>query len=181
MPHFTTFDFFSLIILLCPDFPKILVKKLTILSVHFNNKNFTPEGFSENIELSNKVNLHEFFCMFCIYFIYNEFFCEVDKLYNASSSVAIKELKKLKYIKSEYLYEIIISSNDALKDEYNSNGINTLEEVEDIIEKKEDTKINYGVFCEKSLKNYNMINEIFKIDDKGYEFLYVLNTLNYAD
>ena len=50
------------------------VKKLNIIISNFSNNNLTPESFNDNIELKNKVNIIEFFCIFSVYYIFNDFF-----------------------------------------------------------------------------------------------------------
>lgn len=178
----TIFDFYSLIILLCPDFPKTIIKKLTILTSGFGNTSLTPAQFNENNkELKMKINTIEMFCMFSNYFIYNEFFFEIDKMYvNANmSSITVKELKKLKGLKKELLYQILILSVPSLLEEYNLNTINTIEDMEEIIEKGGDNKIAYCMINEKALKNHSLIYDIASIDLQTYEYNDVLSGLNF--
>ena len=95
---FSTFDFFSTVILLCPDFPKAMIKKLDLLYQNFNNNNATPEIFNQNIELKSRVNMNEMFVMFSVYFLYNNFFGEIDKFY-------INSIKRKFYLSfSDYIY-----------------------------------------------------------------------------
>lgn len=180
---FTIFDFYSLIILLCPDFPKSIIKKLCILITNFSNSNLTPDAFNENKELKIKVNIIEIFAMFCVFFIYSDFFFEIDKIYvhQNSSSVAVKELKKIKGIKREFLYQILVLCVPALLEEYNLNTVSMLEDLEEIIEKGGEHKINYSSIIEKALKNNSIIMDIFKIDNVAYNYLNVLNNLNFSD
>ena len=178
---FSIFDFYSLIILLCPDFPKTIIKKLSILISNFSNNNLTPEAFNENIELKQRVNIIEIFSMFCAYFIYSDFFFELDKIFVHANvpSLSVKELKKVKGIKKEFLYQIMILCVPALLEEYNLNTVSTFEDVEEIIEKGNDHKINYSTLNEKTLKNKAIILDIFNIDSIAYNYLYLLNCLTF--
>ena len=180
---FTIFDFYSLIILLCPDFPKSIIKKLCILITNFSTATLTPEAFNENKELKIKVNIIEIFAMFCVYFIYSDFFIEIDKIYihHNSSSIVVKELKKIKGIKREFLYQILVLCVPALLEEYNLNTVSMWEDLEEIIEKGGEHKINYSNLIEKALKNNAIIMDIFKVDNVAYDYLNVLNYLNFSD
>ena len=165
---FSTFDFFSTVILLCPDFPKVMIKKLDLLYQNFNNNNATPEIFNQNIELKTRVNMNEMFAMFSVYFLFNNFFTEIDKYYLGinSSSASVKGLKAVKGLQKEFFYSSMILASKKLKDEYNSSIMNTMDDVEDIIEKNGDTKISYTALCEKVLKNKMIIDYIFSLDEK---------------
>ena len=177
---FSIFDFYSLTILLCPDFPKVIIKKLNILINNFNNLNFNPENLNENIELKLKVNIKDFFCIFSIYFLFMEFFFEIDKLYSNlnSNQISIKELKKLKQIKKEYLYSSLILCNTKLINEYSLNTINTIEDCEEILDKNSDIKISYSLIYEKTLKNKHILNDLFNLDKTGNEYIDLINNLN---
>jgi len=165
---FSTFDFFSTVILLCPDFPKAMIKKLDLLYQNFNNNNATPEIFNQNIELKSRVNMNEMFVMFSVYFLFSNFFVEIDKYYlGLNSSMAfVKGLKAIKGLQKEFFYSSIILSSKKLKDEYNSNIMNTMDDVEEILDKNGDTKISYTSLCEKVLKNKMLIDYIFSLDEK---------------
>ena len=165
---FSTFDFFSTVILLCPDFPKVMIKKLDLLYQNFNNNNVTPDIFNQNIELKSRVNMNEMFAMFSVYFLFNNFFTEIDKYYLGinSSSASVKGLKAVKGLQKEFFYSSMILASKKLKDEYNSSIMNTMDDVEDIIEKNGDTKISYTALCEKVLKNKMIIDYIFSLDEK---------------
>ena len=165
---FSTFDFFSTVILLCPDFPKVMIKKLDLLYQNFNNNNVTPDIFNQNIELKTRVNMNEMFAMFSVYFLFNNFFTEIDKYYLGinSSSASVKGLKAVKGLQKDFFYSSMILASKKLKDEYNSSIMNTMDDVEDIIEKNGDTKISYTALCEKVLKNKMIIDYIFSLDEK---------------
>jgi hypothetical protein len=165
---FSTFDFFSTIILLCPDFPKLMIKKMDLLYQNFSNSSTTPEIFNQNIELKTRVNMNEIFVMFCVYFLYNNFFNEIDKYYlNINSSMAtVKGLKSIKGLQKEFYYTSIILANKKLKEEYNLNTMNTLDDVEEILDKNSEIKISYTSLCEKILKNKSLIECIFSVDEK---------------
>ena len=165
---FSTFDFFSTVILLCPDFPKVMIKKMDLLYQNFNNNNVTPDIFNQNIELKTRVNMNEMFAMFSVYFLFNNFFTEIDKYYLGinSSSASVKGLKAVKGLQKEFFYSSMILASKKLKDEYNSSIMNTMDDVEDIIEKNGDTKISYTALCEKVLKNKMIIDYIFSLDEK---------------
>ena len=165
---FSTFDFFSTIILLCPDFPKLMIKKLDLIYQNFSNNNITPEIFNQNIELKTKINMNEIFVMFSVYFLYNNLFNEIDKYYLSinSSMATVKGLKTIKGFQKEFYYISIILSSKKLKEEYNLNTMNTIEDVEEILDKNSDIKISYTSLCEKILKNRSLIEYIFSIDEK---------------
>ena len=175
---FSTFDFFSTVILLCPDFPKVMIKKLDLLYQNFNNNNVTPDVFNQNIELKTRVNMNEMFAMFSVYFLFNNFFTEIDKYYLGinSSSASVKGLKAVKGLQKEFFYSSMILASKKLKDEYNSSIMNTMDDVEDIIEKNGDTKISYTALCEKVLKNKMIIDYIFSLDEKIRIFQDINNT-----
>ena len=165
---FSTFDFFSTIILLCPDFPKLMIKKLDLLYQNFSNNNATPDIFNQNIELKTKINMNEIFVMFTVYFLYNNLFNEIDKYYLSinSSMASVKGLKSIKGLQKEFYYISIILSSKKLREEYNLNIMNTIEDIEDIFDKNSDIKISYTSLCEKILKNRALIEYIFSIDEK---------------
>ena len=165
---FSTFDFFSTIILLCPDFPKLMIKKLDLLYQNFSNNNVTPDIFNQNIELKTKINMNEIFVMFTVYFLYNNLFNEIDKYYLSinSSMASVKGLKSIKGLQKEFYYISIILSSKKLREEYNLNIMNTIEDIEDIFDKNSDIKISYTSLCEKILKNRALIEYIFSIDEK---------------
>ena len=165
---FSTFDFFSTIILLCPDFPKLMIKKLDLLYQNFSNNNVTPDIFNQNIELKTKINMNEIFVMFTVYFLYNNLFNEIDKYYLSinSSMASVKGIKNIKGLQKEFYYISIILSSKKLREEYNLNIMNTIEDIEDILDKNSDIKISYTCLCEKILKNRVLIEYIFSIDEK---------------
>ena len=165
---FSTFDFFSTIILLCPDFPKLMIKKLELLYLNFSYNNVTPEIFNQNIELKTKININEIFVMFTVYFLYNNLFNEIDKYYLSinSSMATVKGLKSIKGLQKEFYYISIILSSKKLKEEYNLNIMNTMDDIEEILDKNSDIKISYTALCEKILKNRTLIEYIFSIDEK---------------
>ena len=165
---FSTFDFFSTIILLCPDFPKLMIKKLELLYLNFSYNNVTPEIFNQNIELKTKINMNEIFVMFTVYFLYNNLFNEIDKYYLSinSSMATVKGLKSIKGLQKEFYYISIILSSKKLKEEYNLNIMNTMDDIEEILDKNSDIKISYTALCEKILKNRTLIEYIFSIDEK---------------
>ena len=165
---FSTFDFFSTIILLCPDFPKLMIKKLDLLYQNFSNNNITPDIFNQNIELKTRINMNEIFVMFCVYLLYNNFFNEIDKYYLSinSSMSTVKGLRTIKGLQKEFYYISIILSSKKLKDEYNLNTMNTIEDIEEILDKNGEIKISYTSLCEKVLKNKSLIEYIFSVDEK---------------
>ena len=165
---FSTFDFFSTIILLCPDFPKIMIKKLDLLYQNFSNNGVSPEIFNQNIELKTRINMNEIFVMFSVYFLFNNLFNDIDKYYLSinSSMATIKGLKGIKGLQKEFYYASIIMTNKKLKEEYNLNTMNTIEDIEDILDKNLDLKINYTSLCEKILKNKSLIEYIFSVDER---------------
>lgn len=117
--------------------------------------------------------------MFSIYFIYNDFFNDIDKIYGNNSVANVKDIKNCKGINKIYLYEIIILSVPEFLEEYNLNTVNLKEDVEEIIDKGLELKINLSTFYEKSLKNMHLIQSIFEIDKKINEYTQVLSYLNF--
>ena len=164
---FSTFDFFSTVILLCPDFPKLMIKKLDLLYQNFSNTNVSPDIFNQNIELKTKVSMNEIFVIFSVYFLYNNFFMELDKFYLSinSSSATVKGLKNVKGLQKEFYYPSLIMASKKLKEEYLNNIACTMEDVEEILDKNWETKISYTSLCEKILKNKMIIDYIFSIDE----------------
>jgi len=64
----TCLDFYSIIILISPDFPKQIIKKINIIYMNFKNKDKVNQQHIEN--LGNTVNTMEFFSIFAVYFAY---------------------------------------------------------------------------------------------------------------
>ena len=89
--------------------------------------------------------MNEIFVMFCVYFLYNNFFNEIDKYYLSinSSMAMVKGLKTIKGLQKEFFYTSIILASKKLKEEYNLNNINTIEDVEEILDKNSEVKISY--------------------------------------
>ena len=112
--------------------------------------------------------MNEIFVMFSVYFLYNNLFNEIDKYYLSinSSMATVKGLKTIKGLQKEFYYISIILSSKKLKEEYNLNTMNTIEDVEEILDKNSDIKISYTSLCEKILKNRSLIEYIFSIDEK---------------
>jgi hypothetical protein len=127
-----------------------------------------PEIFNQNIELKTRINMNEIFVMFSVYFLYNNLFNEIDKYYLSlnSSMSTVKGLKTIKGLQKEFYYSSIIMANKKLKDEYNLNTMNTIEDIEEILDKNYEIKISYTSLCEKILKNKSLIECIFSIDEK---------------
>ena len=78
----------------------------------------------------------------------------------------VKGLRALKGLQKEFYYCSIVLSSKKLKDEYNMNTLNTIEDVEEILDKNADVKISYTALCEKILKNKSLIEYIFSVDEK---------------
>ncbi len=64
----TCLDFYSIIILISPDFPKQIIKKINIIYMNFKNREKINQQHIEN--LGNTVNTIDFFSIFAIYFGY---------------------------------------------------------------------------------------------------------------
>jgi hypothetical protein len=79
---------------------------------------------------------------------------------------SVKGLKNMKGLQKEFYYISIILSSKKLREEYNLNIMNTIEDIEDIFDKNSDIKISYTSLCEKILKNRALIEYIFSIDEK---------------
>ena len=78
----------------------------------------------------------------------------------------VKGLKSVKGLQKEFYYTSIILANKKLKDEYNLNTMNTLDDIEEILDKNSEVKISYTSLCEKILKNKSLIECIFSVDEK---------------
>jgi hypothetical protein len=64
----TCLDFYSIIILISPDFPKFIIKKINI--IYMNIKHRDKINLTHVDNLGNTINTIEFFSMFAIYFAY---------------------------------------------------------------------------------------------------------------
>lgn len=64
----TCLDFYSIIILISPDFPKQIIKKINIIYLNMKFKEKINLTHIEN--LGNTVNIMEFFSIFAVYFAY---------------------------------------------------------------------------------------------------------------
>ena len=82
-------------------------------------------------------------------------------------------------MKIEFLYTSIILCSQKLSSEYNLNTINTIEDVEEILDKNGDLKISFVNIYEKILKNKEIIDSIFSIDEAANNYLNLLNYINY--
>ena len=65
------------------------------------------------------------------------------------------------YMKEDNFLEIIISCDQTMMDEYNKNTINTVADVNDILEKNTNLVIIYLSFLEKIFKNFNFMKKFF--------------------
>jgi len=83
-------DFFSFLILICPDFPKSLFKKINIIYQLIYNTN---EPLINYATFDNKIFIFEFFVVFALYFYYLEFFLAVEKSFRLESFFS--ELQKI--------------------------------------------------------------------------------------
>jgi hypothetical protein len=103
--------------------------------------------------------MNEMFAMFSVYFLFNNFFTEIDKYYLGinSSSASVKGLKAVKGLQKEFFYSSMILASKKLKDEYNSSIMNTMDDVEDIIVrhngKMKDRKKRRGFAEKRQTKN----------------------------
>ena len=165
-------------ILICPDFPKLIVKKFSIIISNFSNTNFTPDSLNENVFLKAKGNLGELFLMFSVYFIYNEFFSDVDKVYGNGSTANVKDIKNCKGIDKTFLYEILILSVPDFMEEYNLNTVNLKEDAEEIIDKGLDIKVKLCTLYENSFRNLNLIQSIFQVDQMVNVYSQLIAYLN---
>ena len=62
------------------------------------------------------------------------------------------------------LFEVLISCDKILIDELNSNTVNCLEDVDEILNKKE-SQLSYIDFMNNLMKNYNFIQDFFSVDE----------------
>ena len=81
-------------------------------------------------------------------------------------------------MKNELLYSSLILCNQKLINEYNLNTINTIEEVDEILEKNGDVKVPFATVYEKILKNKDIIESIFSVDQTANEYLNLINYIN---
>lgn len=177
-------DFYSLIILICPDFPKILIKKVySIYSYIEKSKksNMIDINGSESQQINEfdcSVDIVSFFLIFSIYFFYNNYFNELEKIFEYSDKGNITSLKYIKLkeiiggsftktffnctINEVYLYEVLITLNPKFIKEYNLNTINTIDDVREILEKYSDeTSVTYFDLFSKLISNYNFLYDFF--------------------
>lgn len=171
----TVLDFYTLITLICPDFPKILIKKFSKFYYLIKNKEKEED---KNIDLiSMTVNFFDYFVYFGIYYYYQDFFIELEKFFNNTNNVAdIKQIfqfvKTGSYIfPKEFLIEVIISySKGKILEEFNLSTANLLEDVEEMIEKyiiDNNYSVTYSLFAITILRNYNLIQYFFKISSNS--------------
>ena len=64
----TCLDFYSIIILISPDFPKHIIKKINIIYLNIKQKDKVNLNHIEN--LGNTIITIEFFSIFAVYFAY---------------------------------------------------------------------------------------------------------------
>ena len=65
------------------------------------------------------------------------------------------------YMKEDNYYEILISCEQNMIDDYNKNTINTIADSLDILEKNGNMGISYLTFLEKMFKNFNFMKRFF--------------------
>lgn len=205
----TLLDFYSLLILICPDFPKNLVKK--IYDIHLMVEKIkseyiidlstpcqTNQGYNNTFD--NNIDINSFFITFSIYFFYLDFFENLEKIFDLDKNTFLSNTLKLKeviatnqitnngksvisgtnFLNEIYICEILITMNIKLMNDYNLNTISTLEETKEILEKfSEEVSFNYYDMVYKILYNYNFVKDFFNGCDEG-----LMNTekvLNYIE
>jgi hypothetical protein len=67
----TCLDFFQMLILICPDFPKSLIKKLNYIYLMIKFKDKISEKLNQVESLSNEINIIEFFILTMLNCFYN--------------------------------------------------------------------------------------------------------------
>ena len=67
----TCLDFFQMLILICPDFPKSLIKKLNYIYLVIKFKDKISEKLTQVESLSNEINIIEFFILTMVNCFYN--------------------------------------------------------------------------------------------------------------
>jgi len=101
-------DFYQILILICPDFPKLLVKKINIIYFYIKNKERSHEKFQQYEEMENEISCLEFYILFCVFYFYNgknnknkliDFFKEIERFFNFNydnlnpANVSIQKVK----------------------------------------------------------------------------------------
>jgi hypothetical protein len=162
-------DFYSLLILICPDFPKQIIKNYSDLYMIIYNNGDDSNGLNKG---NNTINLICFFLHFSIYYFHYDYFQELEKLFEVNKNIILlKDLLANKLIvncpiKEEFIYEILISCDNRLIKDYDLNTINTIEETKEILEKyHEEISISYMNLVEKILKNFNLSKNFFGLTD----------------
>jgi hypothetical protein len=192
----TLLDFYSLLILICPDFPKNLVKK--IYEIHSMVEKIKSENMIDlstpcqtsqvyNNLFDSNIDMFSFFVTFSIYFFYFDFFENLEKIFDLEKNTLLSKTLKLKEvigtnqingksifnysstaINETYICEILITMNHKLMNDYNLNTISTLEETKEILEKfSEEVSFNYYDLVMKILYNYNFVKDFFNGCDEG--------------
>ena len=64
-------------------------------------------------------------------------------------------------MKEDNFLEILISCDQTMLEEYNKNTVNTIVDVNDILEKNGNLGIPYLTFLEKMFKNFNFMKKFF--------------------
>ena len=67
----TCSDYYQIIILICPDFSKLLVKKINIIYFFIKCKDRTQEKFQQYDDMENEISCLEFYILFSIIYFYN--------------------------------------------------------------------------------------------------------------
>jgi len=76
--------------------------------------------------------------------------------------------------------EVLITCDNGLLEEYNSNTINFMDDVNEIISKSE-SEINFIEFMVKCTKNSNLIRNFFEIDENLNKLELTINQLDKVD
>ncbi len=169
MTSCTLLDFYSMVVLVSPDFPKTLMKKIFLI---FSGKNNDP--FNEELDII------PFFLHFSVYLVHCEHFEELEKVLDYDDSlssvkfkaISLKEFlgnKKLLFegsIKEDYIFEALIALDELLVKEHMLNTITTNDDALNLLSQANDPiEINLKLLIEKLLTSSNFMYDFFSIEE----------------
>jgi hypothetical protein len=159
-------DFYSMVILICPDFPKYQIKKIYLI---YSGKNLDP--FKEEVDVIS------FFLLFALCFVHSDHFEEIEKILQYEEdlagikykSVLMKTIVSTKSffegsIKEPIIYEVLLSMDEKLIKEHMLNTVTTCEDAQELLNQSSQ-EISLKLFIEKLLSNYNFIQDFFSLDE----------------
>lgn len=161
----TVLDFYNLLILLCPDFPKSLMKKTYAFYKIFHFDKVLD--INEREFIKKEVDTFTFYLVFSVFYFYEDFFEKSSHVFNLKEEISLPTLlNELQdcTVPKENLYEILISTNTDLMNEYNLNTVNILQDVYELISKNK-VLIDEKILISSFMRNYTLIFDLFMMID----------------